>query len=100
MISLARHGCGGVDFQAARRCASAHGSQPALAGGRMSASAPRGVTGAPPPRADRGAVTVTGTGSGSCAESGALRSFVTGAVVPLEAPASVAYLTSVREPPC
>lgn len=66
----------------------------------MSASAPRGVTGAPPPGADRAAVTVTGTGSGSCAEYRSLCRFVTGAVVPLEAPADVAYVTSVKEPPC
>ena len=52
----------------------------------MSASAPRGVTGAPPLGADRVAVTVTGTGSGSCAESSSLCPFVTGAVVPLESP--------------
>jgi hypothetical protein len=66
----------------------------------MSASAPRGVTGAPPPWADRVAVTVTGTGSGSCTEFGSLCPFVTGAVVPLEALTSVAYVMSVREPPC
>lgn len=65
----------------------------------MSASAPRGVTGAPPARAARVAVTETGTGSGSCAESGSLCPFVTRVVVPLEALASVAYLTSVRESP-
>jgi len=66
----------------------------------MSASAPRGVTGAPPTGADRAVVTVTGTGSRSCAESRKLCPFVTGAVVPLDAPASVAYVTSVREQPC
>jgi hypothetical protein len=66
----------------------------------MSASAPRGVTGAPPSEADRVAVTVIGTGSGSFAESGSLCPFVTSAVVRFEAPASVAHVTSVREPRC
>lgn len=66
----------------------------------MSASAPRGVTGARPLGADWVAVTVTGTESRSCVESGSLCPFVTGAVVPLEAPASAPYVTSVREPPC